>query len=390
MGYSFEELVDIQQLNELMEQLHGMTRIPSAIFDDEGNILIATGWQELCTRFHRQHPVTAARCQESNHYIQEHLHKEKYVIYKCRNGLCDVAVPIMLEEKHVGTLFLGQFFFEDEAPDVDFFVKQADEFGFNLEEYLIALNHIPVFSRQKIQKTIKYIVSFVKLISILGRNSLEQAQHIQEQKQMEEALRKKTNELNEGLKELNCLYSMSRLVEQKGRLTGEIIQGTVNLIPPAFVDPEKTSARAVIRDQAFQTENFRETSNKLRRTIFCHDENIGRLEVCYLGKDLDENENCFLDGERNLIDVIGERLGRIIERNQAEEALSESKEQLYQAQKMETLGTLVAGVAHEINNPANMIMLNVRLLQKIWIDFHSLLAEKAEKEPPRKFQISRP
>ena len=50
-----------------------------------------------------------------------------------------------------------------------------------------------------------------------------------------------------------------------------------------------------------------------------------------------------------------------------EKALHDSQQQLQQAQKMETLGTLVAGVAHEINNPVNLIMYNIPLLQKIWL-----------------------
>lgn len=68
-----------------------------------------------------------------------------------------------------------------------------------------------------------------------------------------------------------------------------------------------------------------------------------------------------------------------------EEALRESQEQLYQAQKMKTLRTLVAGVAHEINNPINLIMFNIPLLQKIWHDFLPVLKEQAGKEPDEKY-----
>jgi signal transduction histidine kinase len=51
--------------------------------------------------------------------------------------------------------------------------------------------------------------------------------------------------------------------------------------------------------------------------------------------------------------------------------MSEQKrieKQLSQSQKMEALGTLVAGAAHEINNPVNLILFNLPLFEKIWQD----------------------
>jgi signal transduction histidine kinase len=65
--------------------------------------------------------------------------------------------------------------------------------------------------------------------------------------------------------------------------------------------------------------------------------------------------------------------------------LRDSQQQLQQAQKMETLGTLVAGVAHEINNPINLIMYNIPLLKKIWSDFLPIMLERKQSEPQRKF-----
>ncbi|MBW2487928.1 MAG: response regulator [Deltaproteobacteria bacterium] len=69
----------------------------------------------------------------------------------------------------------------------------------------------------------------------------------------------------------------------------------------------------------------------------------------------------------------------------ARKELRESQQQLQQAQKMETLGTLVAGVAHEINNPINLIMYNLPLIEKIWSDFLPLLIERKKNHPDEKF-----
>ena len=61
-----------------------------------------------------------------------------------------------------------------------------------------------------------------------------------------------------------------------------------------------------------------------------------------------------------------------------------TEKQLVQAQKMEALGTLVAGVAHEINNPINLVLFNLPLLEKMWQDLLPILVVHTQKMPDKK------
>ena len=56
--YSFRELVNTQELQRMMDIVYELTGFPIGIIDVDNTILVATGWQDICTKFHRCHPET--------------------------------------------------------------------------------------------------------------------------------------------------------------------------------------------------------------------------------------------------------------------------------------------------------------------------------------------
>ena len=148
---------------------------------------------------------------------------------------------------------------------------------------------------------------------------------ITERIEAEEALRKKTDDLEERVKELNCLYGMSNLVEKPDISLEDILQGTVDLIPPSWQYPEITCARAIVEGQELKTDNFKDTIWKQTNDIIVYGKSVGVLEVCCLEERLESDEGPFFKEERDLANAIAERLGKIIEHKRAEKALRASE-----------------------------------------------------------------
>jgi len=164
--------------------------------------------------------------------------------------------------------------------------------------------------------------------------TIAQGMDISERKEAEEELWKRTHDLGERVKELNCLFGISQLVEKKDISLEEIFQETVDLISLAWQYPEITCARIILEGQEFKTENFKETIWKQISDIIVHGKPIGKLEICYLEERSESDEGPFLKEERNLLNVISEQLGKITEHKQTEETLREYQKAVESSQEM--------------------------------------------------------
>jgi signal transduction histidine kinase len=180
-------------------------------------------------------------------------------------------------------------------------------------------------------------------------------------------LRLLAHNLTERVKELNCHYGISRLVETDDIMVAQILQGVVDLIPPSWQYPEVTCARVKLKDSQFRTDNFRVTAWNQTDTITVNGEEFGSLEVYYLSEKPRSYEGPFLEEERALLHVIAERLGHLIEHRLAQESLQsmyEQEKQLRQKLQREMQGKIdyTNNLIHELKTPLTSLVATSQLL----------------------------
>ncbi len=132
---------------------------------------------------------------------------------------------------------------------------------------------------------------------------------------------KTEHDLRERVKELDCLYAMSRLDEKVELSLEQLLEACVEIIPPSWQYPEITCARITLERLSVQTGDFRTSRWKQASDIVVNGKRIGSVEVLYLKKCPKSDEGPFLKEERALIDAIATRLGTLVERRRAEETL---------------------------------------------------------------------
>ncbi|HOW38972.1 MAG TPA: PocR ligand-binding domain-containing protein [Bacteroidales bacterium] len=175
MEVNILELIDFKRVESLLEGFNKTTGFVTAILDLEGKVISKSGWRRACTDFHRVNTDTAVRCRISDTVLAEKQQGDKKIhFYKCLNGMTDVAVPIVIKGQHVANLFSGQLFFDE--PDLDFFRKQAIEFGFDPEDYLSAIKDVPVLSEEQVNTAMDFLLNMTQLISDMAFQRMEQTE----------------------------------------------------------------------------------------------------------------------------------------------------------------------------------------------------------------------
>ena len=169
----------------------------------------------------------------------------------------------------------------------------------------------------------------------------------------EQQLLAANRQLTERVKELNCFYDISKIVEIPGISLEEILQRTVEIIPASWQYSEITACRIIIDNIEYRTQNFRKTNWSQSSNIIIDGKSIGIIEVCYLKEVSSSGVSPFLKEERMLIDAIAERFGRIIQRRKIMGVVQESEERFRTFFEQGIIGmciTTIKGSWVEINS----------------------------------------
>jgi signal transduction histidine kinase/ActR/RegA family two-component response regulator len=364
MDFKLQDVVDIEQFQLLQDRLHEIYPFPSAIIDNDGNVLTATAWQDVCTHFHRTHPEGLAKCIESDKHVRDHvLEARPTVTYRCPHGLVDNATPIVIAGRHVANYFAGQFF--SEQPDLEFFRQQARGYGFDEAAYLAAVARVPVCSPEKVAQYLNFIRVFVDVVASIGQKNLDE----RESREVREAAQ---NELREVL--LREITERKKAAETLDKLTqlvpGVIYQYKLNADGTSCFPYSSAGLNDIYEVTPEEVRNdatkvfTRIHPDDLDATAAAIDESARTLAVFHWEfrvvlprqglrwRSCDARPERLPDGGTVWYGMITD----VTEKKETEAAITK-------LQKIESLGALAGGIAHDFNNILTAILGNVSLAQ---------------------------
>lgn len=357
-GYKFEDYFNIEAIQEIQDAFAEAANVASIITDVEGRpITKPSRFCSLCNDVIRKTPKGMENCMRSDASFGTD-NPLKPIIRPClSSGLWDGGTSIYVGDQHIANWIIGQVRTSRQQDKKT--IAYAREIGADEAEYLKAYSQVPYMPREQFFRVCRALCLIANQISTLAQQNHLQAQAICRRHQAELALK----ESEERFRQLSEATFEAIFIHREGVIL-EVNKAGRTLF--GYSQKELLGLRienlAALEYRESMRENTRNSApTRFEAKLACRD---GRILIC----EVQERDMIFQGDEVRVCAVRD-----ITERIESEQEAKEKEQQLIQADKMVSLGILVSGMAHEINNPNSFMTLNLPLLSDIWKDISPIL-----------------
>ena len=150
MKTELNKILDLSFWQSLQENFSELSGMATLTVDHEKPVTTGSHFTDFCTEYTRKSELGNQRCNECDLKAGRKSWKSgKPLVYKCHAGLVDIAAPIILNGKQVGSVLGGQVL--TAPPDEWLFKRYAKELGINPEQYFKAVQRVPIVSQDKVE-----------------------------------------------------------------------------------------------------------------------------------------------------------------------------------------------------------------------------------------------
>jgi len=170
--------------------------------------------------------------------------------------------------------------------------------------------------------------------------------------------------LRERVKELKCLYEISRLAWEGNNDPAVILSKTLEILPPAMQHPKLAEVCIRVGTTQYASRQFSKVKTKIECKLSFDKTQFGILIVGYRQPTNSTRKKLFLPEENHLLETVARELSLVIQRAAVEKEKQELQIQLQHAERLSFVGELTAGIAHELNEPLGRILGFAQLIKK--------------------------
>lgn len=145
---------------------------------------------------------------------------------------------------------------------------------------------------------------------------------VTERRLAEQILRQHADYLRKRIKELNCFYTICRILQKPDMTQEELLTKIVQTLPGAWQYPDDTYAAIDVCGQRYATENYQPTAWVQSAEVLSAGVMVGHIDVGYLREKHESYEGPFLKEERNLLNSVAIWVGNLVEMYRMKEVLS--------------------------------------------------------------------